>query len=137
MISTFQRNRHFQESVSKQNFYACARAKKSNVAVTFHLHSIQCKINLIRSSHPVVFCNKGNTCAKVLFLMKLQTLSKKRFWNRCFLVNFVKFLIAPFLKNPLDSCFCINTCSVYCPTMTFFLFKNNATHIFRLSILLA
>ena len=36
-----------------------------------------------------------------------------------------KFLITPFLKNPLDSCFCINT---------FRVFKNNVTHIFRLSI---
>ena len=27
-------------SVSKQNFYACARAKKSDVAATFRLHSV-------------------------------------------------------------------------------------------------
>ena len=30
----------FQESVSKQNFYACARAKKSDVAATFRLHFV-------------------------------------------------------------------------------------------------
>ena len=29
-----------QESVSKQNFYACARARKSNVAATFRSHSV-------------------------------------------------------------------------------------------------
>ena len=36
----------FQESVSKQNFYACTKAKKSDVAATFRLHSAQCKIAL-------------------------------------------------------------------------------------------
>ena len=34
----------FQESGSEQNFHACATAKKSDVAATFHLHSAQCKI---------------------------------------------------------------------------------------------
>ena len=34
----------FQESVSKQNFCACARAKKSDVAAAFRLHSVKCKI---------------------------------------------------------------------------------------------
>ena len=37
----------FQESVSKQEFYACARAKKSDVAATCRLHSVLCKITLI------------------------------------------------------------------------------------------
>ena len=40
-------------------------------------------------------------------------------------MNSTKFLITPFLNNPLDGCFCINTIRV---------FKNNVTHIFRLSI---
>ena len=62
------------------------------------------------------------------------TLSKKRFRHRCFLVNSAKFLITLSLKNPLDGCFCINTRSVYCPTTTFSFFKNDVTHIFRLSI---
>ena len=30
----------FQESVSKQNFYACARTKKSKVASIFRVHSV-------------------------------------------------------------------------------------------------
>ena len=30
---------------------------------------------------------------------------KKRLWYRCFLVNFVKFLITPFLQNTLNDCF--------------------------------
>ena len=59
---------------------------------------------------------------------------KKRFRHRCFLVNSAKFLITSFLKNPSDGCFTINTRSVYCPTTTFRLFKNNVTHIFWLSI---
>ena len=63
-------------------------------------------------------------------------LSKKRFRHRCFLVNFVKFLIAPFLTNPLDGS-CLKTCSVYCSTITFCLFKPDIPHIVRLSIFLA
>ena len=31
--------------------------------------------------------------------LKFATLLKKRLWHRCFLVNFAKFLIAPFLQN--------------------------------------
>ena len=49
---------------------------------------------------------------------------------RCVLVDTAKFLITSFLKNSLDSCFCINTRSVYCPTTTFCLIKNDVTHIF-------
>ena len=55
-------------------------------------------------------------------------LSKKRFRHRCFLVNFVKFLIAPFLTNPLDGSFCLKTRSVYCSTITF-AFSNPISHI--------
>ena len=62
-----------------------------------------------------------NTYSKDAFLMKLQiyslTLSKKRFWHRCF-VNSRTFLIKPFLKNPSDGCFCRKTHSVYLPSMT-------------------
>ena len=35
------------------------------------------------------------------------TLLKKRLWHRCFLVNFGKFLWAPFLQNTSSVCFCI------------------------------
>ena len=45
-------------------------------------------------------------------------LSKKRFRHRCFLVNFAKFLITHFLKNPSDGSFYINTHSVNCSTKT-------------------
>ena len=71
-------------------------------------------IALIRSNLPAVSCKKvplkisqnsrENTCARVSFLIKLQaagyrpaTLLKKRIWQRCFPVNFVKFLRTPFL----------------------------------------
>ena len=44
-----------------------------------------------------------NTSARVYFLIKLQvaptTLLKKRFWHRCFPVNFAKFLGTPFSQN--------------------------------------
>ena len=33
-------------SLSVQNFYACARAKKSDDTATFHSHSVSCKIAL-------------------------------------------------------------------------------------------
>ena len=43
--------------------------------------------------------SQENTCARVSFLIKLQTpatLLKKRLWYRCLPVNFVKFLRTPF-----------------------------------------
>ena len=87
-----------------------------------------------KCSHKISQNSQENTCAKDSCLMNLQiyslTLSKKRFRHRCFLVNSAKFLT----KNPSDVCFCVNTRSVYCATMTFCLFKSNVTHIFRLSI---
>ena len=36
--------------------------------------------------------SQENTCARVF-------LNKKRFWHRCFPVNFAKFLRTPFLQN--------------------------------------
>ena len=59
---------------------------------------------------------------------------KKRFRYRRFLVNSAKFPITSFLKDVLDGCFSINTRYVYCPTLTFCLFKNDVTHIFWLNI---
>ena len=47
---------------------------------------------LLRSSHQEVFCEKG---------FRPATLFKKRRWHRCFPVNFVKFLRAPFLTEHL------------------------------------
>ena len=50
--------------------------------------------------------SQENTCAIVSFLIKLQasdlrptTLLKKRLWQRCFPVNFAKFLRTPFLTE--------------------------------------
>ena len=46
--------------------------------------------------------SQGNTCARVSFLIKLHaSLLKKRFWHRCFLVNFVKFQRTPFFTELL------------------------------------
>ena len=60
----------------------------------------------VGNSHPVVLCKKGvlrisqnlleNICARVFFFDKvagLATLLNKRFWLRCFPVNFAKFLL--------------------------------------------
>ena len=57
------------------------------------------------------------------------TLSKQRFQPSCFLVNFAKFRITPFLKNSWDGCFWINTDSVHCPTTTF-VFSETMSHEF-------
>ena len=92
---------------------------------------------IIRSSRPLVFCKNGvlTNFAKYLSRLLLRlffnevadiqslTLSKKRFRHRYFLVNSAKFLITLFIKNPLDSCFRINTRSVYCPTTSFCFFQ--------------
>ena len=45
--------------------------------------------------------SQENTCARVSFLIKLRpaTLLKKRLWQRCFCINFAKFLRTPFLQN--------------------------------------
>ena len=56
-----------------------------------------------------VFCKKGvlrnfakftgKYLCESLFFNRPATLLKKRLWNRCFLVNFAKFLRTPFLQN--------------------------------------
>ena len=44
--------------------------------------------------------SQENTCARASFLIKLQASGlKKRLWHRCFPVNFVKFLRAPFFTE--------------------------------------
>ena len=80
------------------------------------LKKIQMGFFSVRSSLPEVFCKKGvlrnfgkfrgkHPCQR-LFLNKVAghkpaTLSKKRLWHRCFLVNFAKFLRTLFLKEHL------------------------------------
>ena len=58
----------------------------------------------------------GKSLRQIIFLIKLQasdhrptTLLKKNLWNRCFPVNFVKFLRTPFYRTHLGNCFC--TCN--------------------------
>ena len=61
-----------------------------------------------RSRRLKVFCKKGvlKTFAKFTGkYLRPATLTKKRFWYRCFLVNFEKFLRTPFLLNTPDGCF--------------------------------
>ena len=82
--------------------------------------------------------SQGNTCPKDAFLKKLQmhslALPIKGFQHRCFFVSSGKFLVNPFIMNPSDGCFCRNTRFVYFPSTILYLFKNDFTHIFRLSI---
>ena len=49
MISTFQRNRHFRKVSVDKTFTHVQEQKKSDVAVTFCLHTVQCKITFMYS----------------------------------------------------------------------------------------
>ena len=102
---------------------------------------------IIRSSGPIEFWEKSvlykyckihkkNLCwnSRVLVLNEVAnlqrlTLSKKRPWHRCFLVNFWKF----FYKTPTAA----STKSLIYPTTTFRFFQNDVTNILRLSAFLA
>ena len=71
-----------------------------------------------RSSRPEVFCKKAvlrnfakftgkqHLCHSLFFNkvahLKAATFLKKRLWNKCFPVNFVKFLRTPFLTKQLQ-----------------------------------
>ena len=69
---------------------------------------------LFRSSRPEVFCKKSvlknftkftgkHLCQRLFFNkvagLRAATLLKKRHWQRCFPVNFTKFIRTPFLQN--------------------------------------
>ena len=69
-------------------------------------------VDMVRTSRPEVFCKKGvlrnfvkftgkHLCQSFFFNkvagLRPATLLKKKLWHRCFLVNFVRFLRAPFL----------------------------------------
>ena len=55
--------------------------------------------------------SQENTCARVSFLIKLQTeawnFTKKETLAQGFSVNFAKFLRIPFSRNPPDNCSCV------------------------------
>ena len=130
-------------------WYFALLSQISTYALALH-HNLQLRLPILPSLLLIRWCSakkvflqisqnsQGNICATDSLLMKLQIcrvlLYQKGFWHRCFLVNSPKFLITRFLKNPSDGCFCINTRAVHCPTATFCFFKNDVTHIFRLSI---
>ena len=83
----------------------------------------------IRSSRPVLFCKKVVLTNFAKFTRKHQKEIRRHI---CFLVNSAKILITSFLKNPSGGCFSINIRSVYYPTMTSCIFKNDVIHIFWL-----
>ena len=73
-----------------------------------------------RNSRPDIFCKKGalrnfskftgKHLCQSLFFNKFAgltpvTLLKKKLWQRCFPMNFAKFLRTPFYRTPLDDCF--------------------------------
>ena len=85
-----------------------------------------------RSSRPEVFCKKGvlrnftkfigkHLCQSLLFNrvagLSPTNLLKKRFWHRCFPVNFVKFLRTPFL---IEHLWCLPLTTAYNLLITFF-----------------
>ena len=57
------------------------------------------------------------------------TLSKIEISAQMFLMNYAKFLITPFLKNPSDDCFYINTRSETVPPPPF-TFSKTMSHLF-------
>ena len=90
----------------------------------------------VRSSCPVVFCEKD--IPAILQIEQENTCSiKKEIPAQMLFCEFWEISHKTFLKNPSDGCFFINTRSVYFPTTTLYLFKNDVTRIFRLSIFLA
>ena len=62
-------------------------------------------------------------------LQNSQENTKKEIPAQMFSCEFCEISQNIFFKDPLDGCFSINTSSVYYLTMTFYLFKNNITHI--------
>ena len=75
---------------------------------------------IIKSSRPVVFCEKSVLTNFAKLARKHLRYRVSFFWHRCF-------LITPFLKNPSDGCFCIDTRSV--PPRPF-IFSKTMSHIF-------
>ena len=80
----------------------------------------KCPTLNFRSSRPEVFCKKdvlrnfakftGKHLCQSLFFNKVAglrpaTLLKKRLWQRCFPMNFLRFLRTPLLQNTSGGCF--------------------------------
>ena len=84
--------------------------------------NLRCCYNQKQSSGAVL-----QTCSYKFRKIHKKT-PKKRFRHRCFPVNSAKFPITSFSKNASDGCFVINIRFVYCPSLTFCLFKNDVTH---------
>ena len=69
--------------------------------------------NMHNSMVMIISCFLDRKCsfwANLLQKIKIKivrpaTLLKKRLWNRCFPVNFAKFLRTPFYRTPLVDCF--------------------------------
>ena len=59
---------------------------------------------LRRSSRPKVFCKKGVP-------RNFAEFTRKHLSNKCFPVNFAKFLRTSFLQNTSDDCFCLRLSS--------------------------
>ena len=108
-------------------------------------------IAIIRSSYPVVFCEKDVLTNFAKFTKKhlrqslvfnetanLQSLSlslsKKQIAAQIFSCELCEIFQNTFFKEPFGRLLPHKTRSVYCPTTTFCLFRNDVTHIFRLSI---
>ena len=66
--------------------------------------------NMHNSMVMIISCFLDRKCSNLLQKIKIKivrpaTLLKKRLWNRCFPVNFAKFLRTPFYRTPLVNCF--------------------------------
>ena len=108
---------YFEEHLPKTAFSLHTHHSLQLIRFTLYsAHSSSSSLLLLRSSHPEVFYKKGvlRYFAKItwkhlcqsLFLNKVTglrpaTLLKKKFWHKCFPVNFAKFLRTPFVTEQL------------------------------------
>ena len=92
--------------------------KRTTVFVRILTYFKQILFLILRSSDCILIISQNwqeNTCAIVSFLIKLQRpaiLLKNRLWDRCFPVNFLKFLRRFFYRTPLGDSFQIFMVSV-------------------------
>ena len=70
---------------------------------------VKSKMRLSEAATPRCFFLFGFLLQTEAVLLRPAALLKKRLWQRCFPVNFAKFLRTPFLQNTSGGCFCTDT----------------------------
>ena len=111
-------NKEFYNFIDQIELSVQIKIKNHEILIMKYLKKWQLFINIFyfRSSRPDMFCKKGvlenfakfygkHLCQSLFFnkvaALRPATLLKKRFWDRCFPVNFTKFLRTPFFTEQL------------------------------------